>query len=145
MEQAQCERSHGRLEFSVQATPAETSAAIYGAFNLGAGAKLRKAISGIRVEGSGHSYRFESRIGDIGRIQLASTGTGTKVSAFTDELYVGSHPMSHWRSGGYWGWVAAMGHRINKLLGITPGAARMKRFQRGLEGKIAKQLREAAV
>jgi hypothetical protein len=88
--------------------------------------------------GSGNSYRFESKIGDAGRIQIASSGTGTKVSATTDELYVGSHPKSHSRSNGIWALASAMTHGIYKLLGVTPGAAKMKRFQLGLEGKVSK-------
>lgn len=132
------------VEFSVPATPAEVSAAIHGAFNVGAGAKLKSAFGGIRVRGSGNSYRFESKIGDTGRIQLSSNGNGTKVSAVTDELYVGSHPKSHSRNGGIWGLASAMTHGIYKLLGITPGAAKMKRFQLGLETKLAKQLRKSA-
>jgi hypothetical protein len=133
------------VEFSVPATPAEVSAAIHSAFNVGAGAKLKNAFSGIRVGGSGNSYRFESKIGDTGRIQLAANGGGTKVSAATDELYVGSHPKSHSRSSGIWGLATAMTHGIYKLLGVTPGAAKMKRFQHGLESKVAKQLRKSAV
>lgn len=132
------------VEFSIPAAPAEVSAAIHSALNVGAGAKLKNAFSGIRVGGSGNSYRFESKIGDIGRIQIASSGTGTKVTAATDELYVGSHPKSHSRSNGIWGLASAMTHGIYKLLGVTPGAARMKRFQLGLEGKVSKQPRKSA-
>lgn len=132
------------VEFSLPGAPAEVSAAIHSAFNVGAGAKLKNAFSGIRVGGSGNSYRFESKIGDVGRIQIASSGAGTKVSAATDELYVGSHPRSHSRSNGIWGLASAMTHGIYKLLGVTPGAARMKRFKLGLEGKVSKQLRMSA-
>lgn len=132
------------VEFSVPAKPAEVSAAIHSAFNVGAGAKLKNAFSGIRVGGSGSAYRFESKIGDTGRINLSSNGTGTKVSAVTDELYVGSHPKSHSRSSGIWGLATAMTHGIYKILGITPGAAKMKRFQLGLEGKVVKQMRKSA-
>jgi hypothetical protein len=132
------------VEFSVPATPAEVSAAIYSAFNVGAGAKLKNAFSGVRVGGSGNAYRFESKIGDVGQIKLVSSGNATKVSAATDELYVGSHPKGHSRSNGIWGFATAMTHGIYKILGITPGAAKMKRFQLGLEDKITKQLRKSA-
>ena len=132
------------VEFSVPATQAEVSAAIHSAFSVGAGAKLKNAFSGVRVGGSGNSYRFESKIGDVGQIKLVSSGNATKVSAATDELYVGSHPKGHSRSNGIWGFATAMAHGIYRILGITPGAAKMKRFQLGLEDKISKQLRKSA-
>jgi hypothetical protein len=131
------------VEFHVPASPNEVSAAIYHAFNVGASAKLRSLVSGIRLSGGGNSFRFESKIGDVGRIELSLNGGGTTVQAVTDELYVGSHPMTHSRGRGYWAMASALTHGIYKLIGITPSAAKMKRFQAGLEGKIATQLRKA--
>lgn len=131
-------------EFEVPASTNEVSAAINAVFNVGAGAKLKSFVGGIRVAGSGNSFRFESKIGDVGRIQLAPNGGGTKVSAVTDELYVGSHPRTHSRGRGLWSTASALSHGIYKLVGVTPGAAKMKRFQSGLEGKVTKQLRKGA-
>ena len=132
------------VSFHVPAPPGEVSSAIKGSFNVGAAAKLKSIVGGIRVGGGGQSFRFESKIGDIGRIQLSEDGQKTKVFAVTDELYVGSHPKAHSRGRGLWATASALTHVIYKLLGITPGAAKMKRFQAGLEAKIAKQLRKAA-
>lgn len=112
------------VEFDVPAAPAQVVGAINGAFNVGAAAKLKSAFGGIRVGGGGgNTFRYESKIGDVGRIQVSPGGTGSKVRAVTDELYVGSHPKSHSRSRGIWGLASAMSHGIYKLLGITPGAA----------------------
>jgi hypothetical protein len=132
------------VEFHVPASLNEVAAAIYGAFNVGAGAKLRSLVSGVRLSGAGNGFAFESKIGDVGRIELSPNGGGTTVRAVTDELYVGSHPTTHSRGRGYWALATALTHGIYKLLGITPGAAKIKRFQLGLEGKIATQLRKAA-
>ena len=132
------------VEFHVPASPDEVAGAIYGAFNVGSGAKLRSLVSGVRLSGGGgNTFRFESKIGDVGRIELSPDGGGTTVQAVTDELYVGSHPTTHSRGRGYWAFGSAMTHAIFKMLGITPNAAKMKRFQLGLEGKIATQLRKA--
>ena len=132
------------VEFHVPASPNEVAAAIYGTCNVGAGAKLRSLVSGIRLSGAGNGFVFESKIGDVGRIELSPDGGGTTVQAATEELYVGSHPSTHSRGRGYWAFASAMTHRIYRMLGITPGAAKMKRFQLGLEGRIATQLRKAA-
>jgi hypothetical protein len=131
------------VEFHVPAAPSEVAAAINGAFNGGAGAKLRSLVAGIRLRGGGSSFTFESKIGDVGRIELASNGGGTDVRAITDELYVGSHPRARSRGRGYWAMASALTHAIFKLIGVTPGAAKMKRFQSRLEGKIETQLRKA--
>jgi len=131
------------VEFHVPASPDEVASAIYGAFKVGAGAKLRSLVSGVRLSGAGDGFTFESKIGDVGRIELSPNGGGTTVRAVTDELYVGSHPTTHSRGRGYWAMASALTHGIYKMIGITPGAAKMKRFQLGLEGKIATQLRKA--
>ena len=128
--------------FQVPAPPDEVSAAINGAFNVGAGAKLRSLVAGVRLSGGGNVFRFESKIGDVGRIELSSDGGGTTVWAVTDELYVGSHPKSHSQGHGLWAMSSAITHGIFKVIGVTPGAAKMKRFQLGLEGRITAQLRK---
>ena len=131
------------VEFHVPDSPTGVSAAINGAFNVGASAKLRSLVGGIRLSGGGNLFRFESKIGDVGRIELSPNGSGTTVQAVTDELYVGSHPMTHSRGRGLWATASALTHGIYKLIGVTPGAAKMKRSQLGLEGKIARQLGKA--
>ena len=131
------------VEFHVPASLDEVSAAIYSSFNVGAGAKLRSLVSGVRLSGGGNTFAFESKLGDMGRIELSPDVGGTTVQAATEALYVGSHPASHSRGRGYWALASALTHGIYKMIGITPGAAKMKRFQLGLEGKIATQLRKA--
>ena len=131
------------VEFHVPASPNEVAGAIYGSFHVGASAKLRSLVSGIRLSGGESAFRFESKIGDVGRIELSPNGSGTTVQAVTEQLYVGSHPTTHSRGRGYWAMASALTHGIFRIIGVTPGAAKMKRFQLGLEGKIATQLRKA--
>jgi hypothetical protein len=132
------------VAFVLPASPTEVAAAIASAFNVGAAAKLKGMIEGVRVLGSGQSFRYESRIGDVGRLELNANGGGTEVRAATTQLYVGTHPRSHSRGGGLWSTASALAHGIYKVLGVTPGAARMKRFQRRLEARVAKQLGRVA-
>ena len=131
------------VEFHVPASPTDVSAAINSAFNVGAGAKLRSLVGGIRLRGGGSLFRFESKVGDVGRIELTPNGNGTNVRAVTDELYVGSHPSTHSRGRGYWALASALTQAIYRAIGVTPGAAKMKRFQWGLESKVAAQLRKS--
>lgn len=131
------------VRFQVDASAETVAGAIVRAFNLGAGAKLKSALGGIRVERTGDEFRFATKIGDVGVIRLAESGAVTVVDAMTTELYVGSHPKGHSRSNGIWGFATAMTHRIYQLIGITPSAGKMKRFQLRLEGTISKQLRKA--
>jgi hypothetical protein len=132
------------VEFHVPASPSEVSAAIHSAFRVGAGGMLRRFVAGVRLTGGGNLFRFESKIGDVGRVELSPNGGGTNVRAVTDELYVGSHPTTHSRGRGLWAMATAVTHGIYKMIGVTPGAVKMKRFQLGLEGRIAAQLRKAA-
>jgi hypothetical protein len=78
------------VEFHVPASPTEVSGAINSAFNVGAGAKLRSLVGGIRLRGGGSLFRFESKVGDVGRIELTPNGNGTNVRAVTDELMWGA-------------------------------------------------------
>lgn len=133
------------VEFVVPASLKEVSTAINAAFNVGTAARLKSFVGGFGVSTHGSGFRYASKIGDVGTIDLApSAEGGTTVRAATDELYVGSHPKTHSRRGGLWSMCTAMTHGIYKLLGVTPGAAKMKRFQDRLEAAIAKQLRKAA-
>lgn len=132
------------VEFHVPAPAAAVAAAIDTAHNVGAGAKLKSFALGIRVTGSGESFRFESKIGDVGRITLNPEGRGTRVRAATEVLHVGAHPRTVSQRSSLWGFSSRLSHVIYTIVGITPNAAKMKRFQTGLEAKVAKQLRKAS-
>lgn len=128
------------VDFHAPAPLARVSNAIDAAYNVGAGAKLKGLALGIRVTGSGSSFRFESRIGDVGRIQLSPDGGGTRVRAATEVLYVGAHPRTISQRSSFWGFSSRMGHLTYTVLGIAPNAAKMKRFQRALERKVTREL-----
>lgn len=128
------------VEFYTPAPPAAVSTAVFNAHNVGAGAKLKAFALGIRVTGSGNSYRFESKIGDVGHIRLTADGVGTRVLTAAEVLYVGAPPKSISQRSSLWGFSSRLSHQIYRLLGITPNAAKMKRFQRGLERRISRQL-----
>lgn len=132
------------VEFHVPTSVAAVAAAIDGAYNVGAGAKLKSFAQGIRVTGGGGSFRFESRIGDTGRITLAPDGNGTRVRAATESLHVGHHPRFVSQRHSWYGAGSRLTDVTYTILGITPNAAKMKRFQEGIEAKVAKQLRKAS-
>lgn len=134
--------------FHVDESPDMVAQAIERAYCQGAKAKMKTAIGRVTVVKQGpRVFRTETKVGDFGGIAVEEsrgTGSGCAVRAQTTTLYVGSHPMSHGRSGGIWGLASGLTHVIYKMLGITPNASRMKRFQRRIESQIAKQLRKGA-
>lgn len=132
------------VEFRVTAQPRDVATAIATSYCSGARAKVQSIVSRIKVYPNGTtSFRVETGIGDKGIITVnPSTDGGSIVSAHVTELYIGSHPMTHWR-GYFYGFVAAMAHRISKMLGLAPYAGHLKRFQAGIERRIAKQLPSA--
>lgn len=134
------EAAMGGVEFTTPEPPDVVCGAIFTMYCGGAKAKVKSALSGIKVTGAGpNAFRFVTKLGDEGEVSVNSQGAGSVVEAHTNELYVGTHPKTHAKSG-WFGLAAAIVHRIYKLLGIAPYAAKMKRFQHALEGRIARQL-----
>jgi hypothetical protein len=133
------------IEFELREKPDQVIAALHNALCGGTKARVKSMVSGLKVTPTGHGkFHFESRIGDEGEIEVRSSREfGTVVKAYTTELYVGTHPSSHFKSG-FYHLAARMAHFIYKLLGIAPNAARMKRFQLALQDKVARQLYKSA-
>lgn len=133
------------VEFTVSSAPESVAAALRQAYCAGAKAAAKSMITGLTVTAVDRSsFRAESRLGDRSVIEVTPDGgAGSVVRARTMELYVGSPPATQFRSG-LLAVTSAMTHAIYKVIGICPNAARMKRFQRGVEGRLAKELRRAA-
>lgn len=132
------------VEFTVTAPPDAVTRAIRDAYCGGAMAMAKRLIGGVGVtDTGGGTFRVESRIGDQAVIEVHPGGAGSTVRAHTVELYVGSPP-SLLGKGGLWGLGAIITHRINVAIGICPNAARMKRMQQGVEGRVLKSMRRAA-
>lgn len=132
------------VEFVVAATPEQVSSALAGAYSVGPGAKIKSKLMGIKLDGGGSSFRFSSNIGDHGAVTLTQNGSGTTVRAVTEELYVGSNPKSVSQRSSLWGFSSRLTHSIYGLLGVTPNASKMKRFQGGLESAITRQIRKSS-
>ena len=128
------------VEFHVPAPPAAVARAVHAAHNVGVAAQLKAFVVGIRVTGNGSSFRFESRIGDTGRIEVIPEGDGTLVRAATEVLYLGAHPRTFSPRAGLWGFPPRPGHLVYTVLGIAPNATKMLRFQRTLERRITSRL-----
>lgn len=132
------------VEFTVPGSVGSVASAIGALYCDGARAKAKSFVSGLTVTPAGPtSFRFESRIGDVGEISVDGSGGAVTVRARTSELYIGSHPVTHFRKG-LTGTGAALTHGVYKLLGITPNAAKMKHFQNGLEGRVCRHLDRAS-
>jgi len=133
------------VQFSVPATADVVTGALRNAYcRSGAKSLARSMVSGITVaETGGYAFRIDTKLGDNAEIVVSDNGGGASlVTARTNELYVGSHPSSHFSSG-LMAIGAVMTHNIFKLLGITPSAARLKRFQCGVESRVLKELQRA--
>ena len=128
------------IEFLTPEPPEVVVATIRAAYCVGAKAKIKSAVWRVTVTATGRgSFRFETKIGDIGQISVQADGAGSVVEAHTDELYVGSHPSAHFKKG----WLnlgARLTHTTYKVLGIAPYAAKMRKFQLGIERRVAKEL-----
>jgi hypothetical protein len=134
------------VEFSVPWSAPQVAAAIRESYCGGAKATIRSMAAGVKVAASGPtSFRFETKAGDVGTITIQASGTsGSQVAASAETLFVGntvalrSHRKSLYATG------VALTHGIFVLLGLTPNAARVKRFQGGLERRVLKRLGTAA-
>lgn len=132
------------VTFVVPYPPSAVADAIQRAHNQGAVAALRNFVGGISVSPLGpSSFVTNSKMGDSGEISVSRDPAGSLVAARALELYVGAPPRQLNHRGGIWGLSVNISHGIYKLLGITPGSAKMKRWQDGLEGRINKTLARA--
>lgn len=133
------------VEFTVAAAPDVVVVALRTAYCDGAKATAKSMFSGVKITAvSGSAFRVDTRLGDVANIEVREGGrAGSVVTAQTNELYVGSHPAGHFRNG-IMGLAASIVHVIYKLLRISPNAAKLKRFQRGIEGRLTKELQRSA-
>lgn len=128
------------VEFDTAYDPSAVGAAIRAVYCGGTKAMMKSMFSGLTVSPVGTStFKVESRLGDIGEIIITARDGGALVCSRTVELYVGSHPKTHFKRG-IMGIAAVLTHKIYQALGVTPGAARMKGFQRKIEGRVAREL-----
>lgn len=131
------------VRFTLPHPPQIVSSAVRDAHCGGAWAATRSAISGVRVSPSGpDSFHVESRFGDVATIEVQPAAQGSLIRARAAELYVGSPPKTQFRRG-IMGLSAAIMHGIFVMLGVRPGAARLARFQRGIEGRTVRQLQRS--
>lgn len=130
-------------EFRVDASPPNVVRAIEESYCSGMKASAKSVLSRVQVrQVDPTAFRTETKIGDVGRIAVEPDGGGgSRVVADVQELYIGTHPTTHWR-GYFYGFVAAMAHRLYVALDMAPNASRMKRFQQGIERKVVKRLRK---
>lgn len=132
------------VEFETPEPPAVVIGAISALHIGGTKAAVKSFFTGVKVVPSAsQAFRFDTKIGDMGEIAVLPNGNGSVVKAYTTELYIGTHPKTHSRRGGYWGFASVMAHRIYLVLGIAPNAAKLKRFQHGLDIRIARHLGRA--
>jgi hypothetical protein len=131
------------VEFGVPAAP---EIVIHTLENLyrprGAVATTRRTLSGVRVSVAGaDALRVDSRRGDVALIEVRPDGmAGSVVRARTTELHVGTPPTTRLR-GGLAARASASVDGVYQALGISPNAARMKRFQRGIQDRLTRELR----
>ncbi len=132
------------VEFRVEAPPEAVVRAVRDAHCGGVKAATKSLLSGVTVTETGDgTFQVRSRLGDQAVIEVASTATGSTVRSYSTDLYVGSPPALHGR-GGLYGLGSAITHRIYVAIGICPYAARMKRLQQGVEGRVQKGLRRTS-
>jgi hypothetical protein len=130
------------VEFVVPAPGEVVVDVVRSSYCGGTKATAKRLLSGLTVTSSGAtSFRYASRIGDEGVIEVVAQQAGTAlVRARATSLYVGSHPMTHSRRAGLWGFCTAISHGIYVLLGITPNAAKAKRFHNSLQRRVQRQI-----
>jgi hypothetical protein len=133
------------VEFRLPHAPQEVAAAIAALYCRGVKAGLRSVVSRISVTPMGPTgFNFGTKIGDKGQIEVhPGLGSGSIVRASTSALYIGSHPSSHFGTG-IWALSSAISNALCRLLGIAPYAAKMKRFQSGLENRVTRQITKQA-
>lgn len=134
------------VEFDVPVAPdiaARTISSIHGG---GARATAKRILWGIDVTASGrHTFTYTSRIGDRGVIEVANHPSGARVRARATSLYVGSPPRSVSRRATLWGFASRLTHVLYTILGITPGAAKLKRFHNAFQRRLLRELSRSGV
>ena len=80
---------------------------------------------------------------DSGEIAISRDAAGSLVTARALELYVGMPPKQLNHNGGIWGLSVNICHGIYRMLGVTPGSAKVKRWQNGLESRVNKAIAKA--
>lgn len=133
------------VSFVIPYPPSVVADAIQRAHNQGAMAAIRGHFTGVSVEPLGPTgFATNSKMGDTGEISISNDPAGSLVQARALSLYVGMPPRHlNTTSTGIWAISVSISHGIYKMLGITPGCGRMKRWQKGLEGRITKVLARA--
>jgi hypothetical protein len=128
------------VSFVLPHPPSVVHDAVNRAHNQGAVATLRNVMGGVRVEPlGGGSFATSTKLGDQGEISVSSDASGSRVSARTLNLYVGSHPSTR-----RWAFAGIV-HGVYRALGIAPGAGKMKGWQGGLERRVRKALTQKTV
>lgn len=113
----------------------------------GTKAAFQNMLSGLDVTAIGpSSFAIRSNTGDTGEISLSRDPAGTLVQVRALSLWHGM-PQKQLDSanGGIWGLSVAISHGLVRLLGVAPGAARLKRWQAGLEGRLGAALAKPVV
>lgn len=132
------------VSFVVPYPPSAVAAAIDPAHNQGAMAALRGTFGGMSVSSLGPSgFATNSKMGDSGEIAISRDAAGSLVTARALELYVGMPPKQLNHNGGIWGLSVNICHGIYRMLGVTPGSAKVKRWQNGLESRVNKAIAKA--
>jgi hypothetical protein len=127
------------VEFHLPDPPHAVTAAITALYCQGARAAVKNAFSRISVTSVGAGgFNFDTKKGDRGQIEVHPHGAGSIVRARASSLYLGGtrDPAS---ASGMMALSVAIVHMACVLLRVSPYAANMKRFQRGLEHRITKQ------
>ncbi|MCT2588275.1 hypothetical protein [Actinophytocola gossypii] len=128
------------VEFRISEPPAAVAAAVAALYCRGAKAVVKSAFSRISVTPVGAGgFTFGTKRGDEGQIEIHPNGSGSIVRASTSELYIGSTHNPR-EASGIKALSYAITHLIFLMLRLAPYAANMKRFQRGLEHKLQKQV-----
>ena len=131
-------------EFAVPMSPEGVSAALAERYcSGGARNALRSTFSGVKVQRAG-ALRFEyvTKVGDHGTVTIRPQASGAVVSASADKLFVGT-PVKMRPKSGVFALSAAMTSGIYKILGITPGAAKVCAFHKRLERSLGKTAQAA--
>lgn len=131
----------GGVEFQLPEPPPTVAAAISALYCQGAKAKMRGAFTRVTVSPMGAGgFVFGTKMGDRGEIEIhPGAGGSSVVRAAASSLHIGSgrRPSD---GEGMWAFATAISHLIFVVLRVAPFAASMKRFERGLEGRIARQV-----
>jgi hypothetical protein len=132
------------VSFAVPQSVGEVAAAIEATYCIGAKAKLKSGMLGVRVAPTGPaSFNYGTKLGDVGDIRIEATPGQTIVTAATSKLHVGSGVKMRPRSP-LFALSYAITRSIARMLGITPGAVKMKRFQNRLENNVARRVADPA-